>query len=351
MRNHRNHFALLFVVVCLGVMTAFSSRHWVARTADQAPLPMPGDGPVPLPDLQGLTRDADVIVVAQVTSVWETGSVAAGSAQEGRRMAASLNVEKVIKGRVEGPTLALEFTASRGKIGRISASQFGMFFLRKDAKGGYSVLNPYYPSVVASRNATTAEGTDIDRVVAELADILTVAGASAEERRLAVFYLNQTLTDSATEALRSAVRDRDSVVRLQAVASLLNRNDLSALRAAEEVLLNPPPRTDEYLRTNISVALEGIKDARAIPTLGHLLKAGDVQTRRGAAAALRHMGTALVTKPLIYALNDSDREVRYQGVIGLAEITGQSEWGPSVDLFQHAEQRYLDHWREWAKTQ
>ena len=118
----------------------------------------------------------------------------------------------------------------------------------------------------------------------------------------------------------------------------------------EDNLMNPSSNTEEYLLANLGYALEGIKDPRAIPTLRRLLGARQVEARRGAAAALRNMRMADAIEPLLVALEDRDRDVRYQAVIGLAEITGQNEWGPSVDLFQHDEKPYLAHWREWAKT-
>jgi len=357
MRNHPKLVTLLLVVICLSAMSALKtgSRISVSGRTNQMPQLAPGDAPVPHLDLLALTHDADVIVVGQVASVWDGGSATANTESpttEGRSMIASLNVQKMIKGRIDGTVLSFDFFVPRkySGYGKIGTSQFGMFFLRKNANGDYIVVDPYYPFVIASRSATVSEGTDMDRVIAELAGILTTPGSSPEERRTAVFFLDQTRTDAATNALRQAVRDKDTVVRLQAIAALLNRNDVSALGVAEDVLLHPSPNTDEYLRTNISIALEGIKDSRAIPNLKSLLKAGDLQTRRGAAAALRHIGTSEAIEPLLASLNDSDRAVRYQAVIGLAEITGQFEWGPSVDLFQKDEQRYLTYWREWAKT-
>jgi hypothetical protein len=67
---------------------------------------------------------------------------------------------------------------------------------------------------------------------------------------------------------------------------------------------------------------------------------------KGAAAALRHTGVDAAMEPLSIALQDSDREVRYQAVLGLATITGKAEWGPTLNLFERDEQRYLTYWRE-----
>ncbi len=53
---------------------------------------------------------------------------------------------------------------------------------------------------------------------------------------------------------------------------------------------------------------------------------------------------------LVIALNDNNRQVRYEGVIGLAELTGQDQWAPAIGTFESDEQKYLDHWKEWART-
>lgn len=75
-----------------------------------------------------------------------------------------------------------------------------------------------------------------------------------------------------------------------------------------------------------------------------------METRRAAAAALRHTGSNAAVDALSSALQDSDREVRYHAVLGLATITGLDEWGPSLELFDREEERYLTHWRAWAKS-
>jgi hypothetical protein len=80
------------------------------------------------------------------------------------------------------------------------------------------------------------------------------------------------------------------------------------------------------------------------------MKSTQVLTRRAVAYALRHAGTKEAVPGLAVGLNDPDREVRYQAVIGLAELTepepGQEGlWGPAVDKFEQDELLYLNYWR------
>ncbi len=100
---------------------------------------------------------------------------------------------------------------------------------------------------------------------------LTAPTSSVTERRRAVNLLNSAKTDLATSILRQATKYSDVVVRLQALSALLNRSDISVLDEVESILLHPPARSEEYLLANLSAALEGIKDAQAIPTLKRLL--------------------------------------------------------------------------------
>lgn len=331
----------------------------VSKTeAESKPIPTkqasPNERPLPLLDLPALTRNADLIVLGQITSIRESGRVTItleGKATESQSMVAELTARGVLKGKVDSPRIFFTFAVPMVESGykTIAPSQFGLFFLRADGDERFTVLSPYYPFLVAASDSPKLKGNDLDRVVGTIAHLL--AQPSAELRREAIYILDTASTDEATDALRRAASDGDTVVKLQALAALLRRGDISVLNIAEDFLLHPKPNVDEYLRRNVSVSLEGIKDPRAIVTLVRLLAAPDIQTRRSSAGALRHMHTTAAIGPLLTALESSDRGVRYQGVIGLAELTGQDEWAPSVELFQKDEQHFIAHWKEWGRTQ
>jgi len=321
---------------------AFASEQW------------PREGPGPVLDLTSMIEHADLIVVGQVVSVRDNGRKVVPDKErgyEGQQMTAALNVTRTLKGPEKIGPLEFEIFAPAFGSGYavVSPKQFGMFFLKTE-KGKYAVLDPYYPFVIAPRQHHALVGADTDRVVGEIVYILADRTSSEEDRRKAVYVLDGAHVASATEALRLATHDADTVVRLQALAALLKRNDISQLNIAEDILLRQPPNIEQYLKSNLAAALGGIKDSRAIPVLTHLLAASEVRVRRRAAAALRQMGGTDSIPALVIALNDSDAGVRYEGVVGLAEITSQYEWAPSVEVFQKDEQRYLTHWREWART-
>lgn len=312
--------------------------------------------PIPMLDLTTLTREADLIVVGKVISISEQSStsiVENGQLIPVRRMTALLSISRAVKGVPTATTLRFSFLVPRVPIGYagVTASQFGMFFLRKTPDEIYAVQNTYYPFVPAAAKKGTAEGTDLDKVVAEVAQVIIAPEGSPEDRKRAVSMLERVETQGALAALKNAAGSLTPPVQLYAVAALLRRGDTSVLNIAEDALLRPSSQISVDLQRRLAFALkDGVTDPQAIPSLVRLLKASDAQTRRSAAAALRHIGSEDAVAPLSVALQDSDREVRYQAVLGLATITKQVEWGPSIDAFEREERKYLAHWLEWAKA-
>ena len=232
--------------------------------------------------------------------------------------------------------------------GGIPNNQFGMLFLKRKADSGYVIVNPYYPFLTASQSAPVTSGTELERVILEIAQVLTAGDTSSQERLEAVKALGSVQGELVTAALRRAVTDHDPNVQAQAAATLLQHNDLFALGIAKQLLLNPPTNIAPYPLAKLALALEGIKDSRAVPVLSRLLDSDKVEVRRSAANALGNIGESIGIAPLTRALNDSDFDVRYYAVLGLARITGQDEWGPALPLFEKDEKRYLTHWRDWA---
>lgn len=290
-------------------------------------------------DLERLTNNADLIIIGRVNSISNQG-----------RLIATLSLDKVVKGEADSRTVDVEFSASvPSAYARIQPQLFGMFFLKQNADERYQLLDPVYPAVIAPANAVLTNEQGVDRTVNVVGQVLLTARA-AEDRRVAVGVLSSARADRATELLRHGAKDKDVVVRMQAISALLNRDDIETLEIAERTLLNPPAGTDPYLLDNISAALEGIKDPRAIPALQRLLQSSNSHTRQGAVSALRQMRVMEAVEGLVIALGDNDRDVRYEAVIGLAELTGQNQWAPSIGKFESDEQHYLDHWKEWARN-
>ena len=315
-----------------------------------------GATPVPALNLPELTSRADLIVAGQVLAVQEEGRASIntqGRPVPARRMLATLRTFRVIKGPSGSDTVSFVFLQPEVPLGYtgIVAEQFGLFFLRAAPRQGYEVLNPYHPFIVAAPDApSAAEGDALERVIAEVAHVLNSPLTPHDERARAVGILAGVESAAAAAALRKAAQTLDGPLRLHVAAALLRRNDLTTLDLAEKTLTSPPKEIDAGTLSKLAYAIrDGVTDPQAVPALTRLLGSKELFVRQSAAAALRHVGDESVIEPLSKALQDGDREVRYQAVLGLATVTGQSEWSPSLDLFIKDEQRYLTYWREWAK--
>lgn len=300
-------------------------------------------------NLSALTEGADLIAVGSVAMVWEEGSTTINTQNRSipaRRMVALLHVQSVLKGQADSSTLNFKFLISEVSIGYkgIPKSQVKTFFLRETSPQEYAILNPYYPFIVASEDAPPADGGPLDKVVANVAHLLMTPAAPFDSRREAIRVLSSVKTEAATSSLRQGAQEQNTSLRLEAAAALLRRNDISTLDMVAKSLLEPPQDIHDTVRGDLVFALDGIKDPRAIPTLSRLLTKGDVQIRRRAAAALRHTRSYEATGALARALDDSDQQVRYSAVTGLAEITGETKGMPSIDAFNKDESRYLAHW-------
>jgi hypothetical protein len=313
--------------------------------------------PVPGLDIDRLTADASLIAVGQLTSVQEVGKTTVQLGNRtftARAMVAELHVDQVLKGTTERPSSSVSFhlVVPDEFIGwhSVTPLSYRVFFLAESSRE-LTLASPYYPSVVAIPGAEMQGGTPIERVIDQLGAVLESTQTPVQERREAVFALSSTTSPAAIHALRRAAEVKDLTLRLSVAAALLEHNDISTLQLAEDTLLKPDPTLSPDLLHNLSSAIfVGVKDERAVPSLTRLLHASSIETRRAAASALMHTGSSPCIDPLLSALNDPDLDVRYYSVVGLAEITGQTDWRPNMDDFVSDQQRYLNHWKDWAKN-
>jgi hypothetical protein len=311
-------------------------------------------GILPALDLKAMAEGADLIAVGRVVDVGERGP---GIAQTpsgdfaARGMAATLEVERLLKGS-GGARLDFEFLIPEQMIGYwpIGKGQFGVFFLRQDVSG-YQVFDPYHPYVEAFPGTPSANGSIFEKIIAEMAGVLTSPGSSGNSRRLAIHALDVTPGAASTAALVQGAQQQNEEVRLRSAAALFRRNDITFLNQAVGLLLNPPSGLDPDLLDDMSLGIGvGVTSPKATSSLVRLLGSPRVATRRAAAQALACISGSSIVAPLAGALYDSDRQVRYWAVTGLARATGQNPWYPSLGEFQENEDRYVNHWREWAQS-
>lgn len=311
---------------------------------------------IPNLDLPALARDSDLIAVGQVIGVREDGPTTVniqGNILSARGMEAELKLDRLLKGQISSSAISVRFSLPRAPVnyGWIANGQFGVFFLHQGGDG-YHVLDPYHPFVVAAPEAPSTNGSALDKITAELAYVITSGSASSQTRRDAVEALSTLKTVKAGIALQAAAHESEVAPQVLAIVALLERGDKSWIEPAAAILLSREKGLEGFLLWRLSAAIEEQKsvDPRAIPTLVRLLNSPDVPVRRAGAQALRNMRNRAAIRPLVGALRDSDQDVQYQAVIGLAEINGVTgEWAPGTELFNKDPEHYLKHWQEWAK--
>jgi hypothetical protein len=311
--------------------------------------------PVPRFDLRAAFERADIVVIGQVHSVVLAGSkiVTVGQEQlEGQERHAAVTVLEQFK----GPTTPSEITviyavpdAASGVADLIPGTR--LLFL-KAVGGQYEVADPYYPSVAAQPAAGSQPQTALERAAVAIASVVRNPSADPSEKVLALSALEGGIYPSAIDLIRPATRDANTAVRIGALVDLLEAGDEGALQQACSVLLESRANVPSYLLHNLNYAISmGRFVSTDVDTLALLLKAPETETRRAAAQALWHVSDPATLKPLSRALTDSDRDVRYYAVRGLAALANQPEWTPSIPEFERNEGHYLQHWKGWTAQQ
>jgi HEAT repeat protein len=145
--------------------------------------------------------------------------------------------------------------------------------------------------------------------------------------------------------MRTALNDPELEMRLNVSGALMFKGDSSGLEVVKTAFLAgiPLPANFEELVSNQVSELGDLHDPKLVPDLEQLLGSNSLYMRRGASFALMRTRSPDAKTGLKKALVDSDLQVRFNGVVGLAEIGEEREWRPSLEEFRANESRYLSH--------
>lgn len=90
-------------------------------------------------------------------------------------------------------------------------------------------------------------------------------------------------------------------------------------------------------------------DRSVPPLLDSLLSSQNRDLRRAAAHALRGICDPSSVRFLVSALDNSDRDVQYDAMMGLAALEDfpADRPAPARNIFNEASARYLDAWKTW----
>jgi HEAT repeat protein len=224
---------------------------------------------------------------------------------------------------------------------------YGLFFFRLSDAGIWEFTNPYDSWIPSARAVNSIGDTALDRVISVLNDTISVPDSTRDQKTIALRYLQHSKSSASTVALRITLSNPDPALRARAAGALMQRGDGSGLEVVKRLFLpGPQPLPDNLEETIPNAMALGLRDPMFIPDLEELLDSSSKYMRRGVAAALMRTGSPRAINGLGKALGDSDSDVRYYAVVGLAEITAEQRWRPNMDEFKSDEGKYLSYWKE-----
>jgi hypothetical protein len=306
-------------------------------------------------DIERLLTDSDFVAVGTIESVSDLGEqaiVANGKEYRAMSKEGMLKVDTVLKGEALQSPVRFVFSIPEQALDYrgVLAGSYRVVFLRKTSSGSFEFADHSYPTLAAVPGVSISNQQTGVETILNFVEAVLVSKVPVSLKHEAISELRNSNSPSVARALRSAANDANLEISLDAVSELLARNDISAMPLAERYLVRPQPQVPTYLLRNISAAIESrVKDPRAIPALTRLLSATDIDTVRAAASALRATGVTAALPSLARALKSPDFQTRYYAIIGMAEISNQPDWRPSVAEFRSAEKKYLDFWQSWAE--
>ena len=331
------HFRPVWIVVVLGsiISSAFA-------------------GIVPVPDVEKLTKQSTLIAVGELTSTQRDIRAASvdfnGRQINVRVQRGTFRIDQVVKGDHQ-PSVTVEFAVPDTPLGwRVPPEHaYGLFFF-KDTGGTLELTDVYRAWVPVPRGISVTADMPLEGVVEVLGKVLSIPDSSPDMKQIALWYLEFAKSDTSTRTLRGVITNADPIVGVNAARALMLRGDVSGLDVIKRAFLPGPQSLPNLLEETVPNAIGiGISDPKLIPDLEELLSSSSRYMRRGVGMALMRTGSPDARNGLRRALADSDFEVRYYGVLGLARITGDARgMTPHMEEFKADEIKYLSYWRERA---
>jgi len=312
---------------------------------------------VPNLKIAQLVALSDVIAIAQVYEVRDAGATAPISFRSellaSEAYVADLDVRLAIKGSAPRH-LSVKYGLPNAFIGYQGLRQgTRMVFLRKRGDE-FDLADPYHPDLPATTEArlALAQGDYVAAVEHEMLAVIASSSTAASQKSEILRFDYALPRDGNTiDALKSGLPNAgDEDLRQRIEGELVHFGDTSELPNIVSLLLRNSATSNQRVWL-LYVIGNNVTDPLAIPALQPLLGSTDNPIREAAAQALWHIGHPAAISSLLRALEDPDVSVRFYAVRGCADIANELGWGgPSESEFQGHEQRYLDHWRAWAKT-
>jgi hypothetical protein len=264
-------------------------------------------------------------------------------------MVAQVRVLRVLSGSPQGSEIRVLFL--RGTVPSrpwrvLSEGQTVLLFLKNTAHG-YVLVVPTGSPIGTLREIAAPHATlnRTQAVARELEQILIHADTTSPLFTQAVTARSALPEPIALDQIHLPAMP-DPVRRLAWVVVALANQQPEALQLLIALLDNANLRHSALWSLLVRHVGE-LRQAAAIPDLARLIQSSDAALAGAAVVALRQLHDRSTLPHLVAALDHTDQAVRYQAVMGLAELEPGMNGGPAWSVYQSDEQRYLHMWKRW----
>ncbi|MFH1900668.1 MAG: hypothetical protein ABIK26_00265 [Candidatus Omnitrophota bacterium] len=304
---------------------------------------------------------ADAIYAGKALEVkeasWDTLSLGGGARIKGAWNLATFSVDHVIKGRATSSVAIKFFVPHEGLRGTfweaVPKHDRCMVFLAVDEeqRGGYVLLDSAPVILLAKEpppSVLAMQKTEIAGIRAELLAAAEFGEVSIALQSIRILPQLGFVDQKALGVLRRLSNHVEPEIKGAALAVRVRSGDTNAIPAA--VKFAESTVCSEGQRTAIASALRELTSGAYVSELANVMKSEDAHLRRAASYALRYsqMKSVNLLPLFVRYLGDSDPEVQYNALMGIARIDGTvGELAPSYVEFHKAPQQYISKRQGW----
>lgn len=305
-------------------------------------------------DLPKLVEHSSVIVVAEVTRLLDSPGefIRDEEVNQAKLYAAEVTVREVLKGNIQPGKMVIggmmPITATtRPRGGPLKANTVRIFFLVRE-HNSWRFADPFYGALIAAPvTPRPTANSATERVMEQLLAALKSEPLSSDEKRDLISELRGSQDERIVPALRAELEtSRDDAVTTAILASLIERNDASALTKARQYIKSD---NSKYAALLI-LSMARLNRADLLPEICNGLESPIPGVRVVTANALAQSQLPEAERLVRPLLDDPNRQLVTQVMVTLAGKYKQPDWAPEwYDDKKWDEMR--QHWRQFLETQ
>lgn len=317
---------------------------------------------VPSLSIQELISRSDIVCKGSVVQVVKIGESERRSG-DGRLIAkmdskrAVVHCDRILKGGKISETIEVEFEeVSEGSLLGYEALKQGEYVLLflKQKNSRYALTSPYCGKIHISNKALQIEADGTDTMALLQQELLNSLRDEDPNRILPSLEVIERLNMKAAAVhIEKLLDSNDLAVKGQALSTLIMIGSIDHIAEAISYIDEQPvTKAQKKYKLKIIYNLEKISDIQAVPELHVLLKHQNTSVRREVARSLRGIKSPSSIPYLVAGIDDSNVEVRYQCMMGLAKMLAKGgDWAPAYKRFLEDESKPILLWKAWWKEE